>query len=477
MKKLLTLSLYFILCSTCWADNFYKEGIPAGLKAHSASEQIPIFTDMVKVLSPAVVNVAVETDVEESEDTTNNPFFKREPNFPYRSLGSGFIISADGYIVTNFHVIDKGKRIVVRLLGDKDDRTEYEAKLIAKDTKTDLALLKIEPKGSLPMVYLGDSDAVEVGDWVVAIGNQFQLGQTVTAGIVSAKGRRVHGTVPSAYDTFIQTDASINPGSSGGPLFNTKGQVIGVNTAIFTPGKMQFGSSMGFNIGIGFAIPINLVKSIVSQLKDQGKVTRGILGVLIQVVDADVAEALNLNKSVGALVADVIDSSPASKAGFKRRDVIVKYQNTEIMEHEELPVLVASTKVGSQVAVDVLRDGKRITLNPIIDEMKDEEPVEVKKPAAQPNKIGLVLGELNDDIMRALKITDKKGVFVEGVEPGSLAQKSGFAKGDLIEEFGSQTLNDAQDFNKLLESAPKNKPVLITVKRIEGKRFLTLKLK
>ncbi len=443
---------------------------------------LPQFAQLAKDLSPAVVNISVEG--EEPEDTQEAPPQapgvpgQRSPGEPFRSLGSGFILSEDGYIATNNHVVEKSENVIVRLL---DDPNDYRADVIARDLKTDLALIKIKPHNALKVVVFGDSDKVEVGEWVLAIGNQFQLGQTVTAGIVSAKSRRVATRGSGPYDAFIQTDASINPGSSGGPLFNTKGEVIGINTAIFSPGRAQFGGT-GFNIGIGFAIPSNLVKAILLQLREKGKVTRGYLGVIIQRVDSDVAAALNLDSPQGALVSDILEGSPAAKAGFQRKDVIVSYEGQPVKQHEDLPLMVASTAIGSNVTIGVLRSGRSAVLNVKIEELKDKEavPKEVlDKPVV--NRLGLVVQTLTDDIRRSLNLPLTSaapiGVIVSGVQPGSVAERGGMARGDVIEELAGKQITGVDDFEAVVQSLTTGKPVLVLVRKPEGTRYLTLKVK
>jgi serine protease Do len=458
-----------------FAEQFYKEGSPvisqSTKKEDNSTNFGPPFADLVKELSPAVVNISVEGNNEEEEQQSILPGLPLpKNNKPMQSLGSGFIVNEEGYIVTNNHVIDKSEKIIVRLL---DDKSEYVAKLIGKDPKTDLALIKIQPKAKVKAVFLGDSDLLEVGEWVLAIGNQFQLGQTVTAGIVSAKSRHVSTRTGGAYDAFIQTDASINPGSSGGPLFNTKGQVIGINTAIFSPGRAG-GANTGFNIGIGFSIPVNLAKNIITQLKEQGSVTRGLLGVIIQKVDTDVAEALNLPSPDGALVSDVMPDSPASKAGFKRSDVIIGYDGSAIRDHDNLPLMVANTPIGTSVKIDVLRSGQKETLTAVIEELKEKaSDKEVNKP--KPNAIGLVLEPVTDDIAKVLKMTKASGALVVSVAPNSIAEKAGVVRGDVIEDFSGQPVKDVEHLNSLVAKMSKNKPFLILVRRPEGTRYLTMK--
>ncbi|HEX9146883.1 MAG TPA: Do family serine endopeptidase, partial [Candidatus Binatia bacterium] len=326
--------------------------------------QLPDFVVLAKKMKPIVVNVST-TQVSEAqgpqefgnpfgEDDPFNDFWRRffggpVPRGPQRqrSLGSGFIIDADGSILTNNHVVENAQKIVVKLADDQ----EYEAKVIGRDPKTDIAIIRINAKTNLTAASLGDSDRLEVGEWVVAIGNPFGLDSTVTSGIVSAKGRHI-GQGP--YDNFIQTDASINPGNSGGPLINLKGEVIGINTAIF--------SRSGTNIGIGFAIPINLVKELLPQLRGKGKVTRGYLGVLIQKVTPDIADSLGMDKGYGALVANVSKDGPAEKAGVKVGDVIVEFDGREIKDSGDLPIIVARTPVEKKVRMKVLRDKKEVLL-------------------------------------------------------------------------------------------------------------------
>jgi len=276
---------------------------------------------------------------------------------PQQSLGSGFIIDKDGYILTNNHVIENAGMIMVKLANEK----EYEAKVVGRDPRTDLALIKINARGELPVVRLGDSDALQVGDWVIAIGNPFGLGQTVTAGIVSAKGR-VIGQGP--YDDFIQTDAAINPGNSGGPLFNTKGEVVGINTAIF--------SRSGGNVGIGFAVPINMARDLVPQLKTKGRVSRGWLGVSIGPMTDEAVKELKLKDKKGALVMDVVERSPADRAGIQQRDVIVSFDGRDVTGATDLPRLVGNTPIGKEVTLRVIREGGSLDLKVTIGEFREE---------------------------------------------------------------------------------------------------------
>ena len=353
----------------------------AGIAAEAAPgralepQRLPDFVSLAKRLRPVVVNVST-TQVSEGRDQPQfgDPFGQNDPSNefwrrffgapsqpgPYRqkSLGSGFIIDRDGSILTNNHVVENAQKIVVKLA----DGQEYEAKVVGRDPKTDIAVIKINAKGNLPVASLGDSDRLEVGEWVMAIGNPFGLDNTVTSGIVSAKGRHI-GQGP--YDNFIQTDASINPGNSGGPLINLSGEVVGINTAIF--------SRTGGNIGIGFAIPTNLVKELLPQLKGKGKVTRGYLGVAIQKVTPEIAESLGMDSARGALVSNVSKDGPAEKAGVKVGDVILEFDGREVTGSTDLPILVARTAVNKKVRLKVLRDKKEATLTAAVGELKEEK--------------------------------------------------------------------------------------------------------
>jgi serine protease Do len=479
---LLTLSITVvsILPSSVVAAPLFQDGTPAALVESKSKEgdRPSSFSALVKEVGHAVVNISVEGDNEAPAPSEGGapqpaqpqlPFFRKDSS-PLRSVGSGFISSSDGYVITNNHVIEKAKKIIVRI---PDDKSDYPAKVIGIDPKTDLALIKIEPKAPLKTIYLGDSDTLEVGDWVIAVGNQFQLGQTVTAGIVSATSRRV--PTGSPYDAFIQTDASINPGSSGGPLFNTKGQVVGINTAIFSPGRTQFGGT-GFNIGIGFSIPINLARRVLTQLRDQGKVTRGLLGVMIQKVDNDMAAALGIASSGGALVSEIMPNTPAAAAGFLRGDVIVSYNGAAVQEHDDLPLLVANTPVGSTVSIELLRKGKRITVSALINELKDGDKKAAAEIKATPDALGLVVSPLTPEVAKVLKLDDGKGVLVESVEAGSPGDRSGLVRGDVILEIGHAPIASTERYQYALKNSNKSVPLLLLVKKQEGTRYLVVKV-
>ena len=372
------------------------------------------------------------------------------------SLGSGVIISADGYIITNNHVIDEADEINVRFANHE----EYEAKIIGRDAKTDVALIKIEPKGTLPFATFGDSEKLRVGDWIIAIGNPFGFEQTVTAGIVSGKGRTLGS---GNYENFIQTDASINPGNSGGPLFNMDGQMVGINTAIY--------SRSGGNIGIGFAIPINMAENVIEQLKATGKVTRGWLGVMIQNVSQDLAKQFGLDRPIGALVGEVSPGGPAEKAGILPGDIIVEYKGTEITQMNMLPTLVAQTPVGETVNVALFRNGKKKNVSITVAKLEEDEAT---AEIGQESVLGLTVQQLTPELAQSLKIKDKEGIIVANVEPGSAAEEAGLRPGDLILEVNRQEIKNMEEYNKALANLDKKESILLLVKRDTHTRFVVL---
>jgi len=378
---------------------------------------------------------------------------------PERSLGSGFIFDPAGYILTNNHVVENADEIKVKMnTGD-----EVTAELVGRDPKTDIAVLKIDPKGKdLPTIPFGNSEKVKVGEWVMAIGNPFGLEFSVTAGIVSAKGRFIG---QGNYDDFLQTDAPINPGNSGGPLLDMQGKVVGINTSIF--------SRSGGNIGIGFAIPINLAKDLIPQLREKGKVTRGWIGVMIQKVTPDIADSLGLSASRGALVADVVKGGPAEQAGIKVGDVIVTFDGHEVKESTELPTLVAREKIGQEVPVVVMRDGNEETVTIKIAEMKDDEE---QVATGESEAYGLTVQNLTPEIAESLGINiDVQGVLVSGVEPGSPADDAGLRRGDVIVEVNRKPVKDVDAYQKELKATGSGKSVLMLVRRGENTVFLALK--
>ncbi len=443
--------------------------------ADSRPNQLPDFVVLAKKLKPLVVNIST-TQVSEGRGSHefSSPFGDEDPFNDFwrrffggpaprgqqrqRSLGSGFIIDGDGSILTNNHVVENAQKIVVKLAADDQ---EFEAKVIGRDTKTDIAVIKINAKTNLPAATLGDSDRLEVGEWVVAIGNPFGLDSTVTSGIVSAKGRHI-GQGP--YDNFIQTDASINPGNSGGPLINLRGEVIGINTAIF--------SRTGGNMGIGFAIPINLVKEVLPQLRGKGKVTRGFLGVLIQKVTPEIAESLGMDKGNGALVANVTKDGPADKAGVKVGDVIIEFDGKEVKDSSDLPIIVARTSVDRRARMKVLRDKKEITLTVSVGELKDEEVV-----ASVPEKgeLGLTVQRLTPQMAESLGLDKSEGVVVSAVEPGSTAEEAGIRRGDVIVEVDRKPVRNLDEYKKAVAAIRKGRGILFLVRRGDSTLFLALK--
>lgn len=440
----------------------------------AASTAVPMsFAELAKKAKSSVVNIST-VKVVRGRGQVPMPFGPNDPfrdfferffrdqmprDFRQQSLGTGVIIDQEGYILTNNHVVEMADEIKVKLADDK----EYLAKIIGRDPKTDLALIKIDSDKPLVPLPLGDSDKLEVGEWVVAIGNPFGLGNTVTAGIVSAKYRQIG---QSSYDNFIQTDASINPGNSGGPLLNTAGEVVGINTAIF--------SQSGGNIGIGFAIPINMAKDLLPQLKT-GKVVRGWLGVMIQKITPELKQKLDLKDERGALVADVTSGGPAEKAGIQRGDVIVTFDGKEIKEMSELPYVVASTPVGKSVAVEVIRKGKKKSFEVKIAELKEDKEAPVVAEAKP--KLGMTVEDLTPELAKNFGLSDAKGVVVVQVEDGSSAAEAGLKAGDVILEIDQAPVKDVKDFNRKIEAYKAGDTILVLAKRRGATVFLTLKVR
>jgi serine protease Do len=416
------------------------------------------WVELTRVLKPAVVNISsrrLEERVEMQNPFGNlSPFGDdergpRRPRHTVRSMGSGFIINPAGYIVTNNHVVEGATDIRVKI----DDGREMAGTVVGRDPKTDLALLKVEATG-LPVIPLGDSTQLQVGEPVMAIGNPFGLERTVTTGIVSATGR-VIGQGP--YDDFIQTDASINPGNSGGPLINTRGQAVGINAAIF--------SQSGGSVGIGFAIPVNQAKSVVTQLVASGKVTRGWLGVTIQPLTAELAKGFNVTEGTGALVAGVQDGSPAARAGVKAGDIITHYDGQKVATSADLPKLVAATAVGRQVPVTVVREGKKVALNVTVAQMDEPGQPVVAQTEEAKGPLGLTVETVTPSIAKELKLSEPRGVIVRGVRSGSPAENAGIRAGDVITEVDRQTVADAAQMKRALEKHPKGAPVVVMVRR------------
>ena len=430
------------------------------------------FAPLAKEASPSVVNISTVKVVKGGGEFLlpfgqNDPFrdffnrfFKGQipKEFRQRSLGSGFIIDKDGFILTNNHVVEKSDDIKVKLA----DGQEFEAKIIGRDPKTDLALIKIDANTPLTPVPLGDSDKLQVGDWVIAIGNPFGLGNTVTAGIVSAKYRQIG---VGSYDDFIQTDASINPGNSGGPLLNTAGEVVGINSAIF--------SQTGGSVGIGFAIPINMVKDLLPQLK-KGKVVRGWLGVMIQKITPELKDKLHLKDEKGALVADVTEGGPAEKAGIKRGDVIVSFDGKEVNEMRDLPYMVASTPVGKTVTVEVVRNGQMKSLQVKIGELKEEKESQAVSQA-EPD-LGMTVEEITPELAGKFGISDTSGLVVVQVGDDTPAAEAGIMPGDVILEVDQVPMKSLEQFKQKIKGYKTGETILFLIKRQGATLYLTLKV-
>ncbi|MBI5524421.1 MAG: DegQ family serine endoprotease [Desulfarculus sp.] len=376
--------------------------------------------------------------------------------FKQRSLGSGVIVDPAGFVLTNNHVVAEADEITVALKGGE----EIKAEIVGRDKKTDLALIKIKATRELPHLPLGDSESVRVGDWVLAVGNPFGLENTVTAGIISAKGRII-GAGP--YDDFLQTDASINPGNSGGPLINLRGEVVGINTAIVAQGQ-----------GIGFAIPVNLARDVMQQLRNKGKVVRGWLGVYIQQVTKELADKFKLESAEGVLVADVVKGGPADKAGIERGDVIVEFNGKPLKDWHSLPRLVAEVPVGQEAKVKVLREGKPRNLTAVVGELKDEAP-EAKAEAPEQGTLGLALQPLTPDLAKQLGIPGKKGLVITGVEPGGPAEEAGLKRGDVILEAAHKPVTSLEQFGALAGKLKPGEGLLLLVQRKDGTIFVVIK--
>ena len=472
--QLVRISSFLILTSGLLLPSFAAE---TAQRTDSRAGGLPNFAQLAKKLAPVVVNISATQAIKREQrsgqqpspfggDDPFNDFWRRffgdqfpgAPQAgPQAALGSGFIIDQKGLVLTNNHVVENADKITVKF---SDDR-EFSGKVVGRDPKTDIAVVQISNgKGNFPVAPLGDSSALQVGEWVVAMGSPFGLDNTLTAGVVSAKGRRI-GAGP--YDNFIQTDASINPGNSGGPLVNLRGEVVGINTAIF--------SRSGGNLGIGFATPIDLAKEILPELIKTGKVTRGWLGVSIQRVTPEIAESLGIDQSRGALVASVMENSPAAEAGIKTGDVIVEYNGDKITESDQLPLLVARTGVGKTVKVTVLRDKKEIPINVKIAELKEQEVV---ASAPKQDKLGLTVQNITPQLAESLGLKRSNGVVITSVQPQSAAGDAGLRRGDVILEVNRKEITNTDTFEKQVNEAKPGSNILFLIRRGENNLFLAL---
>ena len=452
------------------------------LSSHIAeARSLPEFTKLAKENSPAVVNISTSQKRPEMpdiqipqmpdlpEDSPLNDFFRHffgegmGPNAqPVASLGSGFIIAEDGYVITNHHVVNGADEIVVRL----NDRREFNAKLIGSDKQTDIAVLKIEAKG-LPVVNVGSSKDLEVGEWVLAIGSPFGFDYSVTSGIVSAKGR----SLPNEnYIPFIQTDVAINPGNSGGPLFNLDGEAIGVNSQIY--------SRTGGYMGLSFAIPMDIVMNVYKQLKETGSVSRGWLGVMIQDVTRELAESFGMSKPGGALVAKVLSDSPAARAGIKAGDIIMSFNGHEIDMSSELPPVVGTVAAGQRVPVKLLRNGKQKSLNVLIEALPGQETVaSTKTPEGKTisdNRLNVRVKDLTKELREQMQL-DNHGVLVEEVSKGA-AQDAGIIAGDVILLIDNKKITNSKVLKDLVASLASGKAVPVLVQRDGNPMFLAMKI-
>ncbi len=432
----------------------------------------PSFAAIAKRTMPVVVNISTtwQRSVRSGSNDPIEDFFSRffgealprENN--QRSLGSGILISQDGEILTNYHVVRNADLIKVKL----SDQTEHEARLVGKDERTDLALIRIrKTAGNLPFAKLGMSSQVDVGDWVMAIGNPFGLEHTVTAGIVSAKGR-VIGAGP--YDNFIQTDAAINPGNSGGPMINALGEVVGVNSAIF--------SQSGGNVGIGFAIPIDLAKKVVDQLRKNGRVVRGWLGVRAQDVSPTLALSLGLARNHGdmAIVTEVAEHSPAADAGARTGDVIIGFNGKPVPKSHDFPAIIADTLPGQKVTLKIIRDRKEQTLSVKIGELPDESDPTQQTEARDP-ELGLRVQRVTPEVTRRLGLSSAKGVLVVEVQPNSPADQVGIEPADVIREVNQRSVNNVKEFERATRQGRRGDRILLLVQRGDNAVFFAVRRK
>lgn len=501
MKHVSLFGLVLLLSVSICTTSFAETPTPApAATSPLTSPSFPHegFADEAERLLPAVVNISTTQIIKDDKGVKELPDFPQfQPGSPFEdffkdfmekhkgmqgaipkqrkstSLGSGYIISADGLVVTNNHVIEDADEITVIL----HDDTNLKAEVVGRDKKTDVALLRVKSKTPLPFVTFGDSDKMRIGDWILVIGNPFGLGGTVTTGIISARACDINS---GPYDDYIQTDAPINRGNSGGPMFNMKGEVIGMNTAIFSPS--------GGSVGIGFAIPSTLVKNVVEQLKGGGKIRRGWLGVRIQNVTEEIAKSLNLNKPRGALVSSLTPDSPAAKGGVKAGDVIIAFDDKPVTEMRRLPRIVAEAKINEKVPMIVWRDGKEVMLSVMVGELKEDEKAdgedekqdEEKAPKLSKSitipEFDIKVGNLTPEARKAFEIDDKtKGIIITEMGDNSPLEDKGIKPGDVIAEAGQKEMKDAKDLVDLAKaSATDKKPLLLLLNRAGDLRFVAV---
>jgi serine protease Do len=445
--------------------------------SRGAATSLDDFRSIAREATPGVVNINTRKVVRGGRERNQlrdlfgdefERYFRGGPRSQTQtSLGSGFVIDKQGHILTNRHVVEGADEIQVTL---SDGRTTYDAKLVGKDARTDVALLKIEPKAALTVLPLGDSDSTEVAEWVMAIGSPFNLGNSVTVGVVSFKGRPLTlGTVGTSVD-LIQTDASINPGNSGGPLINTRGQVIGINTLIITQGAPQ-------SAGVGFAVPINVAKGILPQLREKGRVVRGWLGLQIGVLDEDLARSFGLEDTRGALIQDLDPRGPAVKAGLVAGDVVLAADGRPIEDNGDLSAYVASRAPGTTVELEIVRDGRRRTIAVVLGTFPEENSDE-GEGEERGASLGMTLRELTPEVARQLDLPrDTRGLVVTAVEAGEAAERAGLARGDVVVSVNGKTVEDLDAFEQEIERARPDGLARLRIRRGSAHSFLVLKLK
>jgi serine protease Do len=476
-------ALILAFLATCFPVMFAYSARAADQGIENLRQTGKAFAQVAKKVSPAVVFIQVEKNVTDKISNEALPhigpfgdeFFKRFFGAPFQGnpqdrqrpkrhvvgQGSGFIVSSNGYILTNNHVIGDADKVTVKL----QDGREYSAKVIGTDPHSDVAVIRIDAQ-NLPVLSLGDSDTLEVGEWVVAVGNPFGLSHSLTAGIVSAKGRSNIGLAD--YENFIQTDAAINPGNSGGPLVNLDGMAVGMNTAIY--------SRSGGYMGIGFAIPINMIKSIKDQLISNGSVTRGYLGITIQNITPDLAKSFNLENRKGILIAQVSEDSPAEKAGLKQGDVIIAFNGKPVEQVGPFRNLVAMEAPGSKKTITVIRNGKSETFTIKIGKLPDSESQANDSSSHGVEELGLTVHSLTKDIAEQYGLDGERGVIVTHVESGSIAEMAGIGAGTLIQEVDRKTITTMDEFKRALDDAFQKGSVLMLIKKGQYSRYVALKV-
>jgi len=471
-----------LLCLTLLAGGHHSANAQSEEDLALLDRSAKAFSSVVKKAGPAVVHVGVEKATtgknpgQFPSDLFNDPFFERffgpqfrQPRtnpkqdkraFKQKAAGSGFIIASDGYILTNNHVVEDADKITVRLA----DKREFPAKVVGADPQSDVAILKIDGK-NLPVLALGNSDSLEVGEWVIAIGSPFELSQTVTVGVVSAKGRNRMGITD--YENFIQTDAAINPGNSGGPLLNIRGEAVGMNTAIF--------SRSGGYMGIGFAIPINMAKSIEQQLRKSGKVTRGWLGILIQDINEDLAKSFGLKDTSGALISEVTEGSPAKKSGLLQGDIVTAINGAPVTDVADLRNKIAMTPPNTELTLRILRDGKEKDLVVSVGEQPGDLATIAKKMTGTTlSELGLSLQDLTDEVAEQFGYSKNQGVLIADVEPDSPAAQVGLQAGQLVEEVNRTRVQNLKELQLALKKSTNPKQVLLRVRAGERSQYVVL---